>query len=133
MKDAEFDLSAYELSDTTEFTPRNAKGDGDLLGNDGQKVVFVLYGHGSDVAQKLSRKSDLRAQARMKVLMSGRTDSDAAEKAQKEELERLCELTKSISPNFETDPVKVYGHPKLVYIKNQVEAILRDTANFSKG
>lgn len=129
----EFDLSQYELEDTATFTPKNARGDDDLLGNDGQPVVFEIYSPGSPQGVKVLHKSSRQAQMRMFRSMRGEFDSQDAVNADREAAEKLAGFTKSISANFPVPPLAVYTNPRLIYINRQLEEFLGKLGNFSKA
>lgn len=128
-----FDISKYELQDSGTLTVQNAKGDEDLLGADNKAVLIELYGHGSNQAVSVGRKSGQRAASRMQQLVRGKVSKNEAQIAEEEEVERLAALTKSISANFPIAPADLYSNAKLSYITRQVQAYLNDSANFSKG
>lgn len=131
MKD--FDISMYELEETSVLQIQNARGDDDLMGADGKPVTIELYGHGSKQAVAVARKHGQRAATRMKDLVRGKVNKNESQVAEEEEVERLVALTKSISANFPLPPEELYANPKLSYITQQVRSHLNDTANFSKG
>lgn len=129
----EFDLSQYELQDTATFTPKNARGDDDLLGSDGKPVVFEIYSPGSPEGVKALHKSSRQAQMRMFRSMRGEFDPQDAVNADREAAEKLAGFTKSISPNFPVEKFALYSNARLVYIHRQVEEFIGKTASFSKA
>lgn len=126
----EFNLSAYELEDTSTLTVQNAAGTGDLLGADGKPVTIELYGPGSDTARAAEHKEATAAAVRMRKVIQGKVDVSLEEK---EEVAKLVRRTKKISDNFPIAPEALYSNRKLVYIHNQVRKHLADEANFSKA
>jgi len=128
-----FDLSQYELQDTTTFTPKNARGDDELLGADGKPVVFEIYSPGSPEGVKALHKAGRQAQMRMFRSMRGDFDPNDAVNADREAAEKLAAFTKSISPNFPVTPLALYTNPRLLYINRQVEEVIAKTASFSKA
>lgn len=129
----DFDLSAYELEDTATFQPKNARGDDDLKGTDGEPVVFEIYSPGSAAGVKALHKSGRQAQMRMFRSMRGEFDPQDAVNADREAAEKLAAFTKSISPNFPVTPLAIFTNPRLLYINRQVEEFIGKTASFSKA
>ncbi len=128
-----FDLSKYELEDTSILTVQNAKGDDDLIGADGTNPVTIeLYGGGSRQMVKALHKAGNAAQMRIQQLVRGKVDKNAAEKADAEMVEKLVACTKVIN-NFPVAPADLYANPKLGYITKQVQKFLDDDGNFSKA
>lgn len=126
-----FDISSYELEDTATFTPKNLKGDDDLIGSDGLPVVFEVFSPGSATGVKALHKAGKSSQMRMWRAMRGEFDKNDAESADREWAQKLADFTKSISPNFPIDPLSLYSNPKLVWIGKQVEEFVGKYANFS--
>ncbi len=129
----DFDLSQYELEDFATFTPKNARGDDDLLGNDGKPVVFEIFSPGSPQGVKALHKSGRQAQMRMFRSMRGEFDPQDAVNADREAAEKLVAFTKSISANFPVAPMALYTNPRLCYINRQLEEFIGKTASFSKA
>lgn len=129
----EFDLSQYELEDFATFTPKNARGDDDLLGNDGKPVVFEIFSPGSPQGVKALHKSGRQAQMRMFRSMRGEFDPQDAVNADREAAEKLVAFTKSISANFPVAPMALYTNQRLCYINRQLEELIGKTASFSKA
>lgn len=129
----EFDVSKYEIEEFAPLTIQNARGDDDLLGNDGKPVVFELYSAGSKLGVRALHKAGQQAQLRLQGMMRGKVSKTAAEEADREQVEKLTAFTKSISANFPVAPDAVYSNPKLGYIRRQVEAHIGDDGNFSKA
>lgn len=128
-----FDVSQYELEDTATLTVKNARGDGDLIGEDGvSPVVIEVYSPGSPQGVKALHKSSRAAQMRMFRSMRGEFDSKDAENAEREQAEKLAAFTKAIN-NFPVAPLAVYTNPRLCYINRQVEEAIGKLGNFSKG
>ena len=90
----QFDLSQYELQDTTTFTPKAANGVDELLGNDGKPVVFEVYSPGSPEGVKALHKSGRQAQMRMFRSMRGEFDPQDAVNADRESAEKLAAFTR---------------------------------------
>lgn len=129
----EFDLSQYELSDSATFTPKNARGDDELKGTDGQPVVIEVYSPGSPEGVKALHKSGRQAQMRMFRSMRGEFDPADAVNADRERAEKLAAFTKSVSANFPVAPLAIYTNPRLCYLAAQVEEQIGKFGNFSKG
>lgn len=128
-----FDLSQYELEDTATFTPKNARGDDDLLGEDGLPVVFEIYSPGSPTGVKATHRASTLSSKRMFRAMRNELDKNDAESADREAAQKLAEFTKSISANFPIPALALYSNPRLQYISKQVEEFIGKFANFSKG
>ena len=127
-----FDISLFELEDTATLTVQNAKGDGDLIGEDGiNPVTIELYGGGSREATKALHKAGLQAQARLQRVLRGKIDQKDALRADEEMVAKLATCTKKVN-NFPIDPKELYANPKLGYITRQVMRFLDDDANFAK-
>lgn len=129
----QFDLSQYELQDTTTFTPKAANGVDELLGNDGKPVVFEVYSPGSPEGVKALHKSGRQAQMRMFRSMRGEFDPQDAVNADRESAEKLAAFTKSISSNFPVAALAIYTNPRLLYLNRQVDEVIGKTASFSKA
>ena len=129
-----FDVSKYELEDTAVLSLKNARGDDDLIGEDGASPVTIeVYSPGSPQGVKALHKSGRAAQLRIFRSMRGEFDPRDAENADREQVEKLVAFTKSISGNFPLSPHAVYGNPRLVYINRQVEEYIGKLGNFSKA
>lgn len=128
-----FDVSQYELNDTSVLTVQNLQRDDDLLVND-KPVRITIYGPGSTQGVKALHKAGRAAQARLQLLVRGKTEKNAAEAADAERVEKLVGITANIE-NFpiEGGGAALYANPKLGDIADQVEAHFSDKANFSKG
>ena len=125
-----FDLSQFELSDTSTLTVQNAKGDDDLIGADGVNPVTIdLYGPGSKQAVKALHRAGMQAAATLKAVVNGKIPKDAPETAEREQTEKLVAFTKAIG-NFPVAPADLYGNPKLGYITKQVVAFIGNESNF---
>lgn len=128
-----FDLTQYELDDCATLRLKNARGDDDLKGNDGQPVTMEIYSPGSPAGVKALHKSGRQAQMRMFRSMRGEFDPQDAVNADREAAEKLAAFTKSVSPNFPVEPLAIYTNPRLPYINRQVEEFIGKFASFSKG
>lgn len=128
----EFNISQLELEDTATLTVQNARGDDDLIGADGvNPVQIVAYGAGSKEAVRALHKAGQQAQLRMQALLRGKVDKQAAEAADKEQVEKLAALTKEII-NLPITPADLYANPRLGYITRQFAKFVEDDANFAK-
>lgn len=128
-----FDISKYELEETSILTVQNAKGDDDLIGEDGiNPVTIELYGGGSRQMVKAQHKAGNAAQLRIQALVRGKVDKKAAENADAEMVEKLVTCTKAIN-NFPIAAEDLYSNIKLGYITRQVQKFLDDDANFAKA
>lgn len=128
-----FDVAKYELEDTALLTLKNARGDDDLIGEDGVTPVTIeVYSPGSPQGVKALHKSARAAQLRMFRSMRGEFDPRDAENADREQAEKLTGFTKAIH-NFPLAPLAVYSNPRLCYINRQLEEFIGKTGNFSKG
>lgn len=128
-----FDISKYELEETSILTVQNAKGDDDLIGEDGiNPVTIELYGGGSRQMVKAQHKAGNAAQLRIQALVRGKVDKKAAENADAEMVEKLVTCTKAIN-NFPVPAADLYSNIKLGYITRQVQKFLDDDANFAKA
>lgn len=126
-------LEQYEIEDTSTLTIKNAKGDDDLLGNDGKPVTVTVYSSGSKQGVRALHKAGLAAQMRTMRMLRGELDKRDAEKADEERVEKLAGFTKCFSPNFPHAPADVYARPKLGYIAKQIEEHISKDGNFAKG
>lgn len=128
-----FDVSKYELEDTGTLTLKNARGDDDLLGEDGLPVKVEIYSPGSSPGVKAMHKAGRSAQMRIFRSMRGDFDPKDAENADRESIEKLVGFTKGFSANWPISPAATYGNPKLCYINRQVEEFVGKLGNFSKA
>jgi hypothetical protein len=128
-----FDISQYELEDTATMTVKNARGDDDLIGEDGVNPVTIeVYSPGSPQGVKALHKSGRAAQMRVFKSMRGDFDSKDAENADREQVEKLCGFTKAIN-NWPLSPALTFGNPRLVYFNRQLEEFIGKLGNFSKA
>lgn len=129
----EFDLSKYELEDTSVLIVQNASNDGDLIGADGvNPVKITLYGSGTEQAVAAGHKAQNAMTARMKEGLRGKITKNDSQLSDVEQAQRLAACTASIE-NFPVDPLALYKNPKLGYIRNQVMRWQGEDANFAKG
>ncbi len=128
-----FDVSKYELEDTAVMTVKNARGDDDLLGEDGKAVTVTVYSPGSSQGVKALHKSARAVQMRMFKSMRGEFDANDATNADREQAEKLAAFTASISDNFPMAPLAVYSNPRLLYWNRQLEEFIGKLGNFTKG
>jgi hypothetical protein len=128
-----FDVSKYELEDTAVMTMKNARGDDDLKGADGNPVTVTLYSPGSAPGVKALHKSARAAQMRMFRSMRGEFDPQDAVNVDREQAEKLATFTVSISDNFPLPALAIYSNPKLLYWNRQVEEFIGKLGNFTKG
>lgn len=128
-----FDVSKYELEDTAVLSLKNARGDDDLIGEDGASPVTIeVYSPGSPQGVKALHKSGRSAQLRVFRSMRGEFDPKDAENADRESVEKLVAFTKAVN-NFPLTPSQIYGNPRLCYINRQLEEFINKLGNFSKG
>lgn len=123
----QFDLSAYELDDFAICEINGKKGDGPLIGPDGEPVTIEVWGPGSAAAiaweNKQSRDITNRA---MKAARGKHHDIDA----RRDFVAKLVAHTKAVNHFIPMTPEELYGNPKLGYISDQVARFMGDTANF---
>lgn len=130
---AAFDISDYELEDVAVLVVQNAKGTGDLIGADRiNPVTIEAYSSGSKQHVRALHRAGQQAQARVALMVRGKTDPKAAEKADQEQVDKLVECTRRIN-NFPISPVDLYSNPKLGYITKQFARFLEDDSNFAKA
>ena len=128
-----FDVSKYELEDTAVLTLKTARGDDDLIGEDGVSPVTIeVYSPGSPQGVKALHKSGRATQLRVYRSMRGEFDPKDAENADRESAEKLVAFTKAVN-NFPLTPAQIYGNPRLCYINRQLEDFINKLGNFSKG
>lgn len=128
-----FDLSAYELNETSVLTVRNARDDDDLIGADGTNpVTITLYGSGSEQFVKAEHKANNASTARLQASFRGQVLKNQSELSATELAQKLASCTASID-NFPVAPLDLYKNHKLGYIRKQVIRFLDADANFSKG
>lgn len=128
-----FDISKYELEETAPLTLQSARGDEDLIGEDGANPVIVtVYGPASKQGVKALHKAGIQQAQRNMSIARGKMSKSAAEEAEREEAERLASCTQSIS-NFSIEPLALYSNPKLGYITRQVQKFQGDETNFIKA
>lgn len=128
-----FSIADLEIDDTAILTVRNVSRDGDLIGVDGVNPVTIeLYSSGSAQAVKALRKAGVQMQKRLRDTIQNRIDAKDAERAERENVDKLTALTKRIN-NLPLDAEQLYSNPKLGFITKQVEAFIADDANFSKA
>lgn len=130
---APFELSAYEIVDTSIVHLKNVHGNDVLLGNDGQPVWAEVYSPGSKEGVRALHKAGLASQARLMRTMRGELDKDDAKNADTERAAKLCGFLKRFSPNFPVDAAAVFANPKLNYISKQIEEYVGKDANFAQG
>lgn len=124
-----FDLSQYELDDTAKMTVTTPKGD-EMIGEDGvNPIVIEAWGPGTKEAVKAQHRAGQAAQRRLQDAWRQKVDSKAAEKADKERVDRAVAMTKRIH-NLSVPPEEFFGNPKLGYVLRQFEAWLDADANF---
>lgn len=129
----EFNLSQYELEDTSTLILKNARGDDDLIGADGVNPVTIeVYSPGSPQGVKALHKSGRAAQMRMFRSMRGEFDKDDAVNAERENVAKLAAFTKAIH-NWPVSPEDTYSNPRLCYINRQLEEFIGKLGNFTKG
>ncbi len=129
----DFDLSQYELNETSVMTVRNARDDDDLIGADGTNpVTITLYGSGSEQFMKAEHKAANASTARLQAAFRGQAVKNQSELTHAEQAQKLASCTASID-NFPIDPLALYKNNKLSYIRKQVIRFLDADANFSKG
>ena len=128
-----FDVSQYELEDTSVLTVQNLQRDDDLL-VDGKPVLITIYGPGSAQGVKALHRAGRAAQARLQLLIRGKAEKNAAEAADAERVDKLIGITANIE-NFpiEGGAAALYANPKLGDMADQVEAHFADKSNFSKA
>lgn len=128
-----FDVSQYELADTASLTVKNARGDDDLLGQDGNPVVIEIYSPGSPPGTKALHRSGRQAQLRTMRMLRGEVSEQDAQNAEREHAEKLAAFTAKVSENFPVPALQIFTNPRLVYIARQVEQFIDKYGNFSKG
>lgn len=125
----DFDLSAYEASDT---------GTLDVMGLNeepllyhGQPVRITVYGPGSATYVRAEAKVAAASQARAFAALRGKAGKQDAEEQRQQLTEKLAAVTFSIE-NFPIPggAAALYANPRLGYITNQVTKFLDDWANF---
>lgn len=131
----EFDLSAFEASDTAVLEVLNQKEE-PLLGAGGLPVTIELYGPGSTQYAKAQARIDSASQTRAFAAIRGKTLKDGPDEARKLQAEKLAACTARIN-NFPVAPLDLYSNPKLGYITHQVAKFVEDWSAFlataSKG
>ena len=129
----DFDLSQYELNETSVMTVRNARDDDDLIGADGKNpVTITLYGSGSEAFVKAEHKAANAAAVRLQASFRGQVVKNQSELSLAELAQKLASCTASVD-NFPIAPLDLYKNNKLSYIRKQVIRHLDADANFSKG
>ena len=130
----DFDLSAFEASDTAVLEVLNQKEEPLMV--DGQPVTIELYGPGSTQYAKAQAKIDSASQARAFAAIRGKVAKDGPDEARRLQAEKLAACTAKIN-NFPVTPLDLYSNPKLGYITNQVAKFVEDWSAFlapsSKG
>lgn len=127
------DFAKYELEDVGVCTLKNARGDDDLRGEDGQPVTVEVYSPGSAQGRKADHKFNRPQQLRMFRMARGEVVSTDQADAERELKQRRIDITKSFSANFPWTPEQVYGNPKAYYIGQQIDAYYAKAGNFEKG
>jgi hypothetical protein len=127
-----FDISEYELVETSALTIQNPRGDGDLLVN-GKPVVFTLYSPGTAQYVQAEHKANNASTFRMQSMLRGKSVKNQSELSTEELAAKLAAVTASIE-NFpvEGGALAIYSNPKLCYIRKQVVQYLDDLGNFTK-
>lgn len=123
----DFDLSAFEASDTATLEVLNQKEEPLLV--DGQPVTIELYGPGSTQYAKAQAKIDSASQTRAFAAIRGKVSKDGPEEARKLTAEKLAACTARIN-NFPVAPIDLYNNPKLGYITQQVAKFVEDWGAF---
>ena len=123
----DFDLSAFEASDTAVLEVLNQKEEPMLV--NGQPVTIELYGPGSTQYAKAQAKIDSASQARAFAAIRGKVAKDGPDEARRLQAEKLAACTARIS-NFPVTPLDLYSNPKLGYITNQVAKFVEDWSAF---
>lgn len=127
--DADFDLSAFEVSDTAVV---------DIIGLDqepllrhGQPVRITVYGPGSAAYVRAEGRAAQASQARALAALRGKAGKQDLEEQRQQQAEKLAAVTVGIE-NFPIPggALALYANPKLGYITNQVARFLEDWANF---
>lgn len=127
----EFDLSAIELQDFGTLHVMNAAGTAPLV-IAGKAVTIDIWGPGSDQAVKAERLAGIAAQRRIAAMMRGSNDPKAAERAEREQVQKLVARTKAVNNWPGAGGAEgIYANPKLNYITKQVMRFMDDDANFS--
>lgn len=130
---AAFDVSQYELEDTTVLTMKNARGDDVLVGADGVNPVTIeVYSPGSPQGVKALRKSAFKQQMRLTRTLRGEAVAKDAEEADNDQAEKLAGFTKAIN-NFPVSPLDFFSNARLIYLHKQVEEGISKFGNFTKG
>ncbi|MBP7647150.1 MAG: hypothetical protein KA751_10405 [Comamonas sp.] len=128
-----FDLSQYELNETSVMVVRNARDDDDLIGADGTNpVTITFYGSGSEQFAKAEHKANNASTARLQAAFRGQAVKNQSELSQTELAQKLAACTASID-NFPVAPLDLFKNNKLSYIRKQAIRFLEADANFSKG
>ncbi len=126
---AEFNLSDYELNETSALTVQTPAGE-DMLVN-GKPFIINLYGSGSPQYVKAKHKADNASTLRVQGMFRGKTVANAAALTEQELVEKLAACTASFE-NFPVTPADTYANPKLGYITKQVIKFLDEDVNFMK-
>lgn len=128
----EFDLSQYEMADSSVCRIKNMKGDDDFI-VEGEPVVVEVYSPGSKPGIRALHKAGLASAARQMRLYRGELDKKDAVMAEEERVAKLAGFTKSISRNFPVAPETIYANPKLNWFTKQIEKHIDKDENFPQG
>ena len=128
-----YELSQYELQDSAVCTLKNARGDDDLRGQDGEAVTVEIFSPGSVQGRKALHKFNRPQQLRMFRMARGEVVSSDQLDSERERKVKLCDITKAFSANFPFTPDQVFGNPQLYYLADQVDAFFAKAGNFEKG
>ena len=122
----DFDLSKYELVETSQLFVQNPKG-GDLIGENDKPVIINFYGMGSKQYINAKYKLDNANQTRSIAMLRGK--AARPEEVAQSNAEFFAAVTHSIE-NFPITPIELYSNHKLKYITDQADKYLSETENF---
>jgi hypothetical protein len=124
-------ISSYELEDVGVLVVQNLARTDDLLYN-GKPVKITVYSPGTPEGIRANHRAAMAATLRMKNMMSGKVDKNAAIQFDEERIAKVIAITASIENFPTTNPKALYSNPKLIDIALQVDEFFTDRSNFSK-
>jgi hypothetical protein len=128
-----FDVSKYEICDSSRLWLKDYTLQQELLGEDGKPVYVDCHSPGSKEGVKALHAAGRQSQMRQWRMMREQPDPNDAVKADEEHAQKLAGFTIKFSENFPLEPLAIYRNAKLGYIAVQVAEWVSKYGNFPPG